>query len=215
MRISFLCCALALAACGNDSAPKHGDVDAALPVPDSPPLCPGMLESCSGVCVNTTTDTKNCGSCDHACTPAQGCAASACACPGVFIDPAQPALASQMLASATGYVSGAIAITGSDGLTHAVGVTTATTAPLHSALAMNGQVFVAVGYQLLTATQARSTYLATAGTVTLTRRCAAGIGGTMANVTLVEVDPATYAAIPGGCTTSIAQLPFDIAGPCS
>jgi hypothetical protein len=215
MRISFVMCGLAVAACGNDHGTAPSRVDAAAAMADASPLCPAMLESCSGVCVNTTIDMKNCGSCGHECTPAQNCATSACVCPGMFIDPAQPSVASQMLAPpAPGYVTGAIAVTGSDSLLHSVAVTAAATAPLRSALAMNGQVFVGVGYELVSATQARSTYLATAGTVTLTRRCAAGLGGTMANVTLVEVDPTTFAAIPGGCTTSISKLAFDIAGPC-
>jgi hypothetical protein len=66
----------------------------------------------------------------------------------------------------------------------------------------------------VTTTQARSTFLATSGSVTLTRRCAAGIAGSLANVTLVEIDPVTFAPINGGCTTTISQLAFDIGGAC-
>jgi hypothetical protein len=119
-----------------------------------------------------------------------------------------------MLTAATGYVTGAAEVTGLDGLAHVVVVTSTATAPLHAPLAVNGQVYVAVAYDAVSATQARSAYLATAGTVTLTRRCTAGIGGTMADVTLVEVDEHSLTEIPGGCTTQIAQLGFDIAGGC-
>jgi hypothetical protein len=214
MRTWFVIFALALAACGNDSAAPP---DAAHPADAAAPdaACPGALASCSQVCVNLTNDHENCGACANACTPAASCAASACACPAAFLDNARPVIASQMLGAQTGYLTGAVAVTGLDALSHVVVVTSTTTAPLHSALPINGQVYVAIAYDAVSATQARSAYLATSGTVTLTRRCSLGIGGTMTNVSLVEVDPTTLAVIPGGCSTSVPQLAFDIASPCS
>jgi hypothetical protein len=60
----------------------------------------------------------------------------------------------------------------------------------------NNQVFVAISYDLVTATQSRAAFLATGGTVALTRRCVTGIGGTLSNLMLVEIDPTTLVPIP-------------------
>lgn len=209
---------VALSACGND---KAAEIDAPPPPPpdamiDAPPACPGSLQSCSSVCVNLTNDDKNCGSCDMACTPAATCAASACGCPAAFIGATPPVLATQMVMAQTGFVTGVAAVTGTDSNNHAVVVTAADAAPLNTSLPVNvnSQVFVAVAYELLSANQARSTYLATSGTVKLTRRCTAGIAGTISNAMLVEVDPMTFQPIAGGCSTTVTQLAFDIAQPC-
>jgi hypothetical protein len=206
--------AVALAACGNDGkaspdAAAHTDA----PPPDA--ACPGTLASCSQVCVNLTNDHDHCGACDEACTPAASCAASACACPATFLDDHRPVIATQMLSSSPGLYTGAVAVTGLDALSHVVVVTSTTTAPLHTALPVNGQVYAAIEYDATSATQTRSAYLAASGTVTLTRRCAAGIAGTMSNLSLVEINPTTLAAIPGGCSTSLGQFAFDIGGPCT
>jgi hypothetical protein len=214
LRTCILITTLALAACGNDSsAPPDGTSRTDAVPPDS--ACPGALVSCSQVCVNLTNEHDHCGTCDRACSPAAVCATSECACPTTFLDNQRPVLATQMLAAQPGYYTGASAVTGLDALSHVVVVTSTSSAALHTPLPINGQVYVAIEYDASSATQTRSAYLATAGTVTLTRRCAAGIAGSMSNVSLVEVDPVTLAAVPGGCSTSIAQLAFDIAGPCT
>jgi len=209
---------VALSACGND---KAAEIDAPPPPPpdvmiDAPPTCPGMLESCSGLCVNLTNDDKHCGSCTTACTPAATCADSACGCPASFIGAAPTVLATQMIMSQAGFVSGVAAVTGSDSNNHGVVITAADAAPLNTSLQVNvnNQVFFAVAYDLLSATQSRSTYLETSGTVKLTRRCTACIAGTVTNATLVEVDPMTFQPIAGGCSTTITQLAFDIAQAC-
>ncbi len=218
MRISFVVPSLLLVACGNDSAAP--DVDAALAIdaapPDAPAVCPGALEQCDGLCVNTRNDDDHCGACDHACTAAARCETSACACPAPFLGGAPPVLATTMLASQPGFTTGAAGLLGNDSMNHALVITAALTAPLGTPLAVNAnnQVFAAIAYEVTTATQSRATYLATAGTVTLTRRCAAGLAGSVANLTLAEVDPMTFVPTPGGCTTTVAQLAFDIAGPC-
>lgn len=210
---------LGFGACQKDSDPKHDPVDGAVAIDTAPPepdasVCPGELASCSGTCVNETNDHDHCGSCTIACAPAASCVTSACACPTPFIAAAPEVLATQMLTPQPGFLTGAVGVVGSDANQHAVVVTATTTAPLNTALPINGQVFVAVAYQLVTATQSKSTFLADAGTVRLTRRCATGVAGTMQNLTLVEVDPTTLSPITGGCTTTIAQLAFDIAQPC-
>jgi hypothetical protein len=223
MRIWFVICLLIclLVACKKDDSASidapMGDVEVDAGADAS--ACIGTLVSCAGTCVNTTTDSDNCGACGHACTPAASCAMSACACPTSFVAASPPVLATAMLSAASGYVSGVAGVTGSDGNAHAVVVTASATAPLATALAVDNQVdaqvFIALEYEVASATQTRAWYLATAGTVTLSRRCAAGLAGTLHDVALVEVDPATFAAIPGGCTTTLADLAFDIAQPCT
>jgi hypothetical protein len=213
MRICFV--SIALLACGNDTRSDVVDASHAIE-PDAPSLCPGELASCNGLCVNTRTDDDHCGACNEACAPAARCSASICACPAPFVSTNAPVLATTMLAAQTGFISGAVGLTGSDSMNHAVIVTAAATAPLNTPLAVNAnnQVFVAISYDLVTATQSRSAFLATSGTVSLSRRCVTGIGGTLSNLMLVEIDPTTLAPIPNGCTTTLGQLHFNIAATC-
>jgi hypothetical protein len=41
-------------------------------------VCPGATTLCSGSCVDATTDSANCGSCQHACSTTEVCSASTC-----------------------------------------------------------------------------------------------------------------------------------------
>lgn len=217
MRICFVFAAIVVAGCQKDS-PSHPAPDAAPQSPDAAAVdantCPGTLTSCAGNCVNETDDHDHCGACDHACVPAASCVSSTCNCPAPFIGATPQVLATQMIQSQPGFVTGVSGVVGTDANNHGVVVTASATAPLNTALPVNGQVYVAIAYELFTATQAKSTFLATGGTVRLTRRCAAGLGGTLQNLTFVEVNPTTLQPIPDGCTTTIAQLAFDIAQPC-
>ncbi len=213
MRIWFVIASL-LIACGQDSAPPAADAADVVEEPDAPAACPLNLEECDTRCVNTRADREHCGACGNACVPAASCEASECACPATFLGGTHQVLATTMIAAQPGFVSGVDGVLGRDSASHGVVVTAAITAPLGTPLAVNGNVFVAIAYAVSTGTQARSTFLATAGTVTLSRRCAAGIAGSLANLALVEVDPVTFAPIAGGCTTTVTQLAFDVGGPC-
>jgi hypothetical protein len=44
--------------------------------------CPSGLTPCAGTCVDTATDTANCGSCGASCATGGVCASGSCACPG-------------------------------------------------------------------------------------------------------------------------------------
>ena len=48
--------------------------------------CPATQASCGGACVNTASDSKNCGACGNACNGAQMCSAGTCVC----ADPGAP-----------------------------------------------------------------------------------------------------------------------------
>lgn len=76
--------------------------------------------------------------------------------------------------------------------------------------------FVALGYDVnITSQTTRSTYFSSQGTLNLTRRCAAGVAGTIANVTMREQtainDPTPH---PLGCTLVIPDLAFDFGAAC-
>lgn len=152
--------------------------------------------------------------CEPGCTPAARCVESDCQCPTGFVDPAGDVLATQMIPTAAGFVSGVAGVAGADARNHALTVTAAQDAALGVPLLVNGSVFVGLGYDVIDATTVRGTYLATAGTVTLLRRCAAGIAGTVTGATLVEIDPLTFQPLPGGCTTALAAMTFDVGGTC-
>ena len=44
-------------------------------------VCPTGTTECAGICVNTQTDTHNCGTCGHACVDGQLCVNGSCVCP--------------------------------------------------------------------------------------------------------------------------------------
>ena len=112
-----------------------------------------------------------------------------------------------------GRVSGSMVLQGDDDRLHAVFLKTWADAPIGQPLRMNGVVFVGVLYDV-TGGAVTSAFLGAAGTVTLSRRCEAGLGATLEAVALREVDPTTEQAIDGGCTSTIASLAFDVGEPC-
>jgi hypothetical protein len=219
--LALAVCALIISSgCSDD--PKPADDPDAAPSQDPPDAgdgeeeetCSGTLEACGSACVDTATDPDHCGECGAACSPASSCSAAACACPSTFLGPDVPVIAAQMLAAQPGFLSGVVAVTGTDVRTHAVIVTATADAATDQVLDMNGQVYVAISYDVIGTTYARSAYLASAGTVRLTRRCAGGIAGSMENVTLSEIDLATLLPVPDACATTIASLAFDIGAAC-
>jgi len=82
---------------------------------------------------------------------------------------------------------------------------------------LGGTPYVALGYDVnLTTMMPRAAFRSTSGTIRLTRRCAAGVAGTMTGVQTVELtSPAPPPVLlPGGCAISIPALDFDFGGPC-
>src|SRR6188508_3328741 len=106
-------------------------------------VCPGELSQCDGLCINTRTDDDHCGGCDNACVPAARCTAATCACPMPFLGSGvHPVLATSMLASQPGFVTGAAGLTGTDSANHAAIVTASLLAPLNTALPVNANNLV-------------------------------------------------------------------------
>jgi hypothetical protein len=148
------------------------------------------------------------------CSPAAECREAACVCPNTFVTATSPALGAQMISAPAGYWAGVVGVTGSDGLPHSVIVTASQTAQTGAPLDIGESVFVAVGYDVESATSVRSMYSATTGAVTLSRLCAGGVAGVMNDVSLVEIDATSFKPIANGCTTTVATLKFNIGGTC-
>jgi hypothetical protein len=219
------CSLLLAAACSEDNRDPFdpdagGGVDAAAqtdasPPPDAEPACAGSLAECGSECVDTANDRDHCGACDRRCSPAAGCQSSACACPAPFVLPTASVAATEMLPSDPGVLTGVVGVVGVDTRIHGVLVAVGEDVPLGESLAMQSGVNVAILYDVdVGADTVRGAFLADTGTVTVTRRCAQGIAGTMQGVMLSEMDSATITPIPGGCTTAIASLGFDIGEAC-
>ena len=82
---SVLLLASALAGCADDVVTSHDGPsppdggDAGTVQPDA---CPATTIVCGAGCVDTSTDPLHCGSCDHACSATETCAASQCVAAG-------------------------------------------------------------------------------------------------------------------------------------
>jgi hypothetical protein len=84
-------------------------------------------------------------------------------------------------------------------------------------VAPGGNPYIALGYDVdLGTMMPRGAFRSTTGTLRLSRRCSAGVAGTITNVQTVELtSPAPPPVpIPGGCTISVPSLDFDFGGPC-
>jgi hypothetical protein len=114
-----------------------------------------------------------------------------------------------------GYLTGAVAISGPDFHVHSIAVTVEDDAPVGVPLDMNGSAFVAIAYDVDGNLRASGTFLASAGTVTLTRRCDEGLAGSLYGVELSEVDSTTLLPVTGARATTLPSLDFDSAAPCS
>jgi hypothetical protein len=136
-------------------------------------------------------------------------------CPAAFLGPEVALFSAEMLDPAPGVYTGLMAVRGLDDRRHAVVLRTAESAPIGQALAIAGAVAVGAYYDLEpTGASARSVYFAGAGTVVLSRRCESGLGATLEDISLAEVDPATEQLIAGGCHTSIESFVFDAGEAC-
>jgi hypothetical protein len=206
-----LACAIG---CGSDDdgAPDAGSPDAAAP---DAAVC--AMTMCGEDCVDTATSHDHCGTCSESCTPAQDCAESACACPAITVAEDAFVLAQMDTDMLAPTILG-IGLYGDEPLVHALvigfedpGTDTGTDIDL----AAGAPPFVGLGYDVNVMTQNfRSVYRAQSGTLHLTRRCAAGVAGTIADVAMVEVDPDSDAVIADGCSLSIASLAFDFGDDC-
>jgi predicted small secreted protein len=192
--------------------------DASLPdaetTPDAAPACSQTL--CGAECVDTSSNSNHCGGCNLACdSPGQICSGQLpCACPPDFM-PQQ--LAGQII-SQMGFFAG-LHFDLNSGSAITVGYDPVNTAlDTDIVLSSDSLTMPLVGAAFEVdpfAQSVRTAYTAVEGTINFTRACDVGIGGTLTDVVLVEVDQTTGAQIPGGCTQTMpTPTAFDFGEAC-
>ena len=215
-------CFLSLAACGDDGASSATD---AAPPPDATaydaappdaniPVC--SLTECGTECIDTTSDTANCGGCGMACdSPGQICSGTLpCACPEPYLPSdigGSPADTVQM--QGPFYIAASpVTFSPINALLVAYDLTLETGMDYDLTGAALAAPLVLAGYDINITDQSAHTYYgATAGTVNFSQICATGVSGTMANLVLSEVGGITSPTpVAGGCSMSYDALTFDI-----
>lgn len=198
---------LLMAACsGGDSA-----TDAAVVSPD--------VQVDATTCATRMCGATCCPTAGHVCAPSGG----ACACPAALVrEPFSTVIDQMDTMRQAPDVLGIGIVDGTDGKLHALVVgfhptTTAVGTDIVLPVVPLGDVpFVGFGYDVNIASQTtRATYFSSQGTLRLTRRCAAGVAGTMASVTLREqtsIDDQT--PHPQGCMLAVPDLAFDFGSSC-
>jgi hypothetical protein len=215
---------LILAACGNDPGVT---IDAAVipidaPLPIDAPACAAPKKMCGADCIAIASDELNCGDCGVECKGGEACNSSACACPGSFV-PAMvggggfdqfQALGPATLAIAPDFTSGVnvivVGYSGTQALNTNIDLST---------IPLGTPPLVAAGYGVDLQTQnVDASYLATAGTLRFTKRCATEAQGTVTNVTFSGITGGfTNPTVdPAGCTFTVPAIAFHIIGtmPC-
>jgi hypothetical protein len=222
-RTLFLCSTLALAAiaCGGDDA---ADDDGVVIVDSGPPdaFVPVCEETtCGDECVDTSSDSANCGGCGMACdSPGQICSgALPCACPEAFvpaeIDADAPFGQMRVVQDTTIGFGGFFAGDRIDALVVAfdgetpIGMDFALTAAIQTP-----GVIAAYDVDVQAGT-AHTAYAVDSGTLNLSAACAEGVAGVLTDVTLVEIDATTGVVVDGGCSFMVPTIDFAIGGDCA
>lgn len=208
------------AACGGDNEPAITFTDATPPVPDAASYdatpCNGTV--CDDVCVDTSSDSYNCGGCGLACDSAgQICSGQTpCACPSDFL-PASIGGTGFDRFFAQGQFTAAIApiIGGTFNVGAVVFDLTLETGveyDLAEGIATLSAPAAAAGHDVdINTFSAHTPYGATSGTIVFDTICAEGVSGTMTDVVFSEVSAVTdLTVVEGGCTTSVKVINFDI-----
>jgi hypothetical protein len=225
----------AMGACGNS---KSATVDAKIIVVDAKPIdaapdafsCAAPTTDCSGMCVDTVTDSANCGACGTVCSGGRSCTTSACTCPASFAPATVTAGTNdQHLAQAGTDVSVTLFSDGAniDLALFGYKLTGTDATVLNRAYTLTGTMlgtapFVALGYKFdLNAflgtrmIKVAGAFYATAGTLTYTKACVQGAAGTLTNATFSGIKSLTppLELDPNGCSFTVASMPFTTGKP--
>jgi hypothetical protein len=209
--------------CGDDGGPNveltdSGPADADTTDAGSPDAFVCTFTECGNACIDTTTDSLNCGGCGLTCESAgQICSGSLpCACPADFV-PASigPTIADQVGMQGPAYAAVA-PVTFSPlnivAVAYDLTLTTATDYDLADSLANVAVPSIALGYDVDFASQnAKTAYAATEGIINFDTICAGGASGTVTDVVFAEIGGvANPAPVTNGCSLEYDTLTFDI-----
>jgi hypothetical protein len=153
------------------------------------------------------------------CSPAADCVAGACECPASFM-PASPAFLQAVmredLAQLPGLTTGVGVIQDGDRLHGLLVAFDPATVSIDTELDLAAQaVRVGFGYEVDPLMNIRGAYLATSGTLKLSRACAAGVAGELAAVGAIEIDLfADLAPVENGCAIEVPAVTFAIGEAC-
>lgn len=209
------------AACGDNLHPAEPD---AAP-PDTPAgpdaaLCGTGEASCDGTCISVTEDEANCGACTNVCHGGEVCKSSACECPTGVVPPLVfPTGVEQFfnLGAATITLAPTLSLGGVNGLVfgHDANIPLDTDIDL-STIPLGSTPFVAAlaGLDVMSF-KLDASYVATAGTITFTKRCDTEIEGTLKNATFNGVqggivDGTLPTIDPDGCVIHVNTLSFHL-----
>ena len=76
-RAAIALCLVLVGCASGGSSPSHEKPQSICP--DNPTYCAGTC--CGSLCVDTTSDSRNCGACDVVCSVGTSCVSAACGCP--------------------------------------------------------------------------------------------------------------------------------------
>lgn len=207
-----------LSACGDDAPPATPDappivIDAALDAP----MCTAPTKMCGSTCLNVNEDEENCGACGVECNGGEACQLTCMCAPASFIPATiEPSMFDQF--QPAGGITLAIGPTfGNGGINPIIFGYTATT-PLNtdidlSTISLGETPFVAASYGFdIGSMTTDAAYVATAGTLRLTRACSTEAQGTLTAATFRGVKGGMMSPMidPNGCTITVPTITFHI-----
>lgn len=205
-------------ACGDDTGAKPDApvilLDAAIDAPPDAPSCAAPDKVCAGVCTTVATDETNCGDCGVVCKGGEACD-STCACPSPFVPATYTPQSFDQFMQQMGATIGIGPVIDNAGIHPLIIGYTAQT-PLNmdidlSMVPLGSLPFVAAGYRLDLGTFGTdATYVATAGTLRITKACQTEVEFTLTNATFKGTTGgfANPMVDPMGCTFTVPSLAF-------
>lgn len=223
MKFGSLLFVILVAACGDDAP---ATIDAPVIIDSPPPpidalTCAAPTKLCGSSCLDVSGDEENCGDCGVECRGGEACDATCACAPAAFI----PATIGEVDVvgafdqfNDAGGVTLAIGPTFGQGGINPIIVGYQANVPLNtdidlSTLTLGDPPFVAAAYRIDVMTMTGdAAFLATAGTLRLTRACGSQADGTLTNATFRGVTGGFMNPMvdPAGCTITVPSMTFHI-----
>jgi hypothetical protein len=208
----------ALVACGDNDSPAMPDappiaIDAAIDAP----ACAAPTKMCGATCLDVSEDEENCGECGVECKGGEACQLTCMCAPASFI-PATIEPSTFDRFQPAGGITLAIGPTFGNGEINPIIFGYTTTTPLNtdidlSTIALGETPFVAASYGFdISSMTTDAAYVATAGTLRLTRACGTEAEGTLTGATFQGTTGGLTNPMidPLGCTITVPTITFHI-----